>query len=46
MSVGHWGGGDVWRHMACAWLRTCAFGYEGAGVWQIPGKELGEVERN
>lgn len=45
MSVGHWGGGDARRPMACAWLRACAFGREG-GVRQMPGKELGEVERN
>lgn len=46
MSTGNQGGGDARRHMACAWLRARAFGREGRGVRQMPGKELGEVERN
>ncbi len=41
MSAGNRGGGDARRPMTCAWLRACAFGREGWGVRQMPGKELG-----
>lgn len=46
MSAGNRGGGDARRPMACAWLRAGAFSREGRGVRQMPGKDLGEVERN